>query len=65
MIENIILEKYNEIFDEKGRVKLCGREKCIEFIELLSSNYPGINFGNKETGMMNVSNINEFMLSII
>jgi hypothetical protein len=56
------IDTYAEVFDDRGNIKLCGREKCIELIIL--SNYLAkdssmdyADFGNEKTGFMNVGNI--------
>ena len=57
------LKKYNEVFNEDGTVKLCGREKCKNLIiacEVLSKNVTEGHFGNAVTGMMNIKNIQKF-----
>ena len=56
-----ILELYNEVFDKNGSVKLCGREKCIDLIRALSNKYPEENFGDTESGFMNVNVIKKYM----
>ncbi len=52
---------YQEVFNEDGTIKLCGREKCSELIEALSGKYPEEDFGNKKTGMINVEKIKEYI----
>lgn len=54
---------YEEVFNSDGSVKLCGREKCKDLIiacMVLSSNNNKGYFGNPDTGMMNVGNIQRF-----
>ena len=47
--------QYKIVFDEKGNVKACGRKACSQLIELCEIATNGqMDFGNKETGMMNV-----------
>ena len=47
--------QYNVVFDEDGNVKACGRKACSKLIELCEMATNGqMDFGNKETGMMNV-----------
>ena len=47
--------QYNIVFDENGNVKACGRKACSNLIELCEMATNGqMDFGNKETGMMNV-----------
>ena len=48
---------YAEVFDEKGNPKACGRRKCSELIELCYQIDDKSDFGNVQTGIMNVSNI--------
>lgn len=56
-------EKYNNVFDENGEVKACGREACKELIRACMEKNPGVDFGNPETGMMNIKNVKEFALA--
>lgn len=57
-----LLEKYNQVFDEKGEVKLCGRDKC-KLLILECEKYDNLNliYGNSETGMMNIDNIKKLI----
>lgn len=48
---------YNEVFDTEGNIKICGRAKTMELIEEAESIKSGVDFGNPETGFMNVDNI--------
>ena len=50
-------ELYKEIFDDAGMVKKCGRAKCIELIKLMTEYGDASDFGNIDTGMMNVPKI--------
>ena len=55
-------EKYNNVFNDNGTIKNCGREKCKDLIiacMVLSKNNSNY-FGNPDTGMMNVPNIQQF-----
>ncbi len=46
--------QYNIVFDNDGNVKACGRKNCIKLIELCEMATNGqMDFGNKETGIMN------------
>ena len=56
-----IKKAYDEVFDEDGNVRLCGREKCRNLIRLLSDEYLGIYFGDEESGMMQVQNIKKYV----
>ena len=61
-----MFEKFNKVFNEDGTIKVCGREACKELILACqeASSEP-IDFGNPETGMMNVANIQRFMRSAV
>lgn len=48
---------YNEVFDKNNEVKACGREKCKNLIKLASTIKPNIDFGNENTGFMNIDNM--------
>lgn len=54
---NNIKELYNEVFDENGNVQLCGREKCKELIMACQLVWPDIDFGDLNSGFMNVDKI--------
>jgi hypothetical protein len=45
------------VFDEDGNIKVCGREACKALIRECEDRCPDIDFGDSETGMMNVENI--------
>ena len=47
----------NKVFDSDGNVLPCGREVCKELISTASQIYPNVNFGNVETGQMNIDNM--------
>lgn len=58
MTKQDFLKVYSSVFNEDGSVKLCGREKCKDLIIaciVLSDN--NTYFGDRETGMMNIENI--------
>jgi len=54
------INQYNKVFDEQGKVKACGREACIDLINMCKVEEPLTDFGNPLTGMMNVENIQKF-----
>lgn len=58
---NNLMDLYNNVFDEAGKVKACGRTACSELINACSSLDNSIDFGNSETGIMNVDNIKDFI----
>lgn len=47
---------YNKVFDEKGEIKICGREACKLLIKAINEE-SSVDVGNPETGMMNVDNL--------
>lgn len=66
--KNEFKEKYDAVFDENGSVKLCGREKCKDLVVacmVLSKNGSKNYFGNPDTGMMNVDNIQKFRKGLL
>ena len=54
------INQYHKVFDENGNVKACGREACIDLINMCKVEEPLTDFGNPMTGMMNVENIQKF-----
>lgn len=48
---------YNEVFNKNNEVKACGREKCKNLIKLASTIKPNIDFGDENTGFMNIDNM--------
>jgi hypothetical protein len=66
--KNEFKEKYDAVFNENGSVKLCGREKCKDLViacMVLSKNGGKNYFGNPDTGMMNVENIQRFKKGLL
>jgi hypothetical protein len=53
------IDVYNEVFDEQGQVKACGRAKCKELIHEAKKLDPNTNFGSENNGYMNKKNIKE------
>lgn len=43
---------YSKVFDADKNFRSCGRDTCIELIQLCNTIAPGRNFGNVETGMV-------------
>lgn len=56
-----IQEAYNVVFDKNGNVKACGREACKRLIDLCKKQWKGVDFGNSETGYMNIENIKAYV----
>jgi hypothetical protein len=50
-------ELYDIVFDENGDVTLCGREACQLLILACEELRPGVDYGNAQTGFMNIENI--------
>ena len=66
-IDNIAVAKlrslYNEVFDENGNVRSCGRDKCKELIIETEGVFGG-RFGNQETGFMDVKKIKKYLSAL-
>lgn len=58
------LKLYEEIFDEHGYVRLCGREKCKELISLAQTIDSKSDFGNINTGFMNINNLTRLYMKV-
>ncbi len=59
-MEKNFLSCYEEVFNEDGTQKACGREKCIKLIEAaekLCPSEPIGKFGLTKTGQMNVDEL--------
>ena len=66
--KNEFKEKYDAVFNENGSIKLCGREKCKDLViacMVLSKKGTKNYFGNPDTGMMNVENIQRFKKGLL
>ena len=57
VLEEMLPVVYSEVFDEQGNVKACGREKCIELIEICSELDPFNYYGDSKLGFLNEKNI--------
>lgn len=57
VLEEMLPVVYSEIFDEQGNVKACGREKCLELIEICSELDPFNYYGDCKQGFLNEENI--------
>lgn len=62
-MEEKLQELLSQVFTPSGNVKACGRETCKDLISLASFFHPDINFGNPDTGMMNVENFRKSFFS--
>ena len=57
------LSCYYSVFGPNGKVFPCGRETCIELIKACNTfSNPRINYGNTETGKMNIDAIKHLVL---
>lgn len=52
-----IEELYNEVFDDYGNIKVCGREATKQLIIACQKTERTMNFGDPRTGFMNIANI--------
>lgn len=50
-------ELYNEVFDDYGNIKVCGRQKTKQLILACQEADCTMDFGNPRTGFMNIDNI--------
>lgn len=57
VLEEMLPVVYSEVFDEQGNVKACGREKCLELIEICSELDPFNYYGDCKQGFLNEENI--------
>lgn len=48
---------YNDVFDSKGNITVCGREKCKNLIQAAQEIDNSKNYGDISTGIMNMPNI--------
>lgn len=61
-MKNNFFSCYNEVFNEDGSVKNCGRRKCIDLMILAEKLCPDAKpdeFGCKITGFMNEDKLHE------
>ena len=56
-MEREFLEQYKVVFDENNAVRLCGRANCKKLISIANEIDPFEDYGNIETGFMNVENL--------
>lgn len=54
------VKQYNKVFDSEGNVRACGREACIDLINMCKVEDPLTDYGNPISGMMNIENIQKF-----
>ena len=50
-------QKYDEVFDEDGKIKACGREKCKDLIQVCTMIAPMGIYGDQKTGFLNEEGI--------
>lgn len=55
--------KYNEVFDSAGNVKACGRQNCIDLMNLAKSIKNGY-YGDDLTGRLNILEVKRLYNSI-
>ena len=59
-IYQIRKQAFDEVFEPDGNIRSCGREACKKLITIMQEQFPGVDFGNLETGCMNVENIKRY-----
>lgn len=47
------LKTYDEVFDENGCIRNCGREKCKKLINIANMLDPSAKYGDSNSGMIN------------
>lgn len=57
MTDRKLLEAYEEVFNEDGTMKACGREACIKLIEACEEKDRETYFGDKLNGKICLCNI--------
>lgn len=60
-----IMNLYNQVFDENGHITLCGRDICKKLMIALNDIYEMIDFGDLETGFLNVENVKKYVNKLI
>ena len=63
MAEKRVREQLDRVFTSTGEVKACGRDECRKAIQAASEFYPGVNFGNIETGVMDLKAFQDYFFS--
>ena len=63
MAEKKVREQLDRVFTQNGEVKACGRAECRKAIQAASEFYPGVDFGNIETGIMNLQAFQDYFFS--
>ncbi len=48
------VEQFDKVFDKDGNVKACGRDNCKKLISMANAISNEANYGDIQTGMMNV-----------
>lgn len=66
MDKNVLLNLYNLVFDEKGNVRPCGRENCVNLITFIEgvTHTHGF-YGNADSGIMNTEVIKQYVKSVM
>ena len=54
-----IRNQLSKVFTPNGDVKVCGRDECRKAIQIASEICPGVDFGNPETGIMNLQTFHD------
>lgn len=57
------IEQYDRVFDKLGKIKCCTREQTKKLIEICQLINPDVDYGNPDTGYMNVVNIKDLRCS--
>lgn len=60
-----VKDLYRIVFDADGAVRPCGRDACKSLIQRFASMFPGVDFGNQNTGQMRIGTIQEYACRVI
>ena len=59
-----LINVYNEVFDSDGNVMACGRKKCMELIRICQTIDNTMDYGDENTGFINIENIKNLHASM-
>lgn len=62
---NKFISLYNEVIDNNGNIRACGRDKCKELIEISNKIDSNTYYGNNETGMMNIETLRKLYSKVV
>ncbi len=60
-----IMNLYNQVFDENGNIKLCGRETCKQLMLALNEIFKTVKFGDMDSGFLYIDVVKEYINRLI